>query len=694
MKKTILLFVALCITSGLLAQSGWQVISPGNSSTGQLFKDIKFFDSQTGWLLGYNKVTGTTNGGVNWNTYTISHLNNQLTCFWFYSRNIGWAAENNFLNYTSNSGTNWSVISTSISNPRSICFRDIQTGWVCGDAGMIKKTTDGGYNWISQVSGTDVSLKSIAFADANTGICAGDWGMILSTTNGGANWMKFYDTYIGFYTNVKFKNNQTGFVTGNGGFIYRTTNSGFNWTPYYINSFNISGVYILQDGTMYAFGTPGMIYRSTDSGNSWNQVPPNGLFSQVFAASVTNEDMFWVTADSVLIYNSTNLGGSWNVVFREYITKEHLNSVFFTDNINGFACGERGILLRSTNGGSNWIVSNLGTNYSFKDIKFVNGQTGFISGWNTFPNGVIFKTTNGGGNWQAVYSDTSQLNSIHFINSVTGWAAGNSGYYLVTTNSGSSWVRSRYENLNIEEICFINSSTGFIGRNPGLYRTTNGGQNWIQASVNQTGSIQYIGNTIFASTRTENAYFMLKSTDAGISWQQYQVAGGQYKEIFFANEQTGWLAAGNSIRKTTNGGANWFNQVTGNNSIYGIKFHFTDENYGWCVGMYGGIMRTTTGGIGIEPISTEIPQKYELMQNYPNPFNPITKLKFQMPKSGFTKIVVFDVTGREIAIIVNENLKPGTYEIEWDATNIPSGVYFCSLITNEFTQTRKMVLVK
>ena len=98
--------------------------------------------------------------------------------------------------------------------------------------------------------------------------------------------------------------------------------------------------------------------------------------------------------------------------------------------------------------------------------------------------------------------------------------------------------------------------------------------------------------------------------------------------------------------------------------------------------------------IGIEPISTEIPQKFELFQNYPNPFNPMTRLKFQMPKSGFTKLVVFDVTGKEKSILVNENLKPGIYEIDWNAENIPSGVYFYSLITNEFTQTKKMVVLK
>jgi len=691
--KTLLLIFSLFISSGIFSQSGWQIIYPGNISTGQYFKDIKFFDDQNGWLLGHNNVTGTTNGGLNWNTYVIVHQYNQLTCFSFYNKDIGWVGENNYLNFTSNSGTNWSVINTSVSNPRGLHFRDLMTGWVCGDSGMIKKTTNGGYNWVSISSGTVVTLRAIKFADSNTGLCAGDWGTILSTTNGGTNWTPFYDDYVGFYSHVNFKNSQTGFVSGTGGIIYRTTNSGVSWTPYYVNSYTVSGIHFTQNGTAYAFGSPGTIYRSTDSGNQWSLMPANGLFSMVNAASITGNDKFWAAADSVLIYHSTDLGSNWSVIFREYLTKEHLNSVYFTGNLTGFACGEKGILLNTTNGGVNWLVSNLGTNFSLKDMKFVNSQTGFIVG-SISPTGVIFRTTNGGGSWQSVYNDSSQLVSIQFINPVTGWAAGSSGYYLTTTNSGLNWTRSRFESTNIEDICFINSSTGFIGKGSGLYRTTNSGINWTQSSSNQTGAIQYTGNTIYASTRTENAFFVLKSTNAGLNWQQYQVSGGQYKELYFTSEQTGWIIAGNSIRKTTNSGVNWFNQATGSNSIYGIKLHFIDENYGWCVGMYGGIMRTTTGGIGIEPISTEIPQKYELLQNYPNPFNPVTKFKFQMPKSGFTKLTIFDVTGREISTLVNQDLKPGTYEIEWDASNFPSGVYFCSLITNESTQTRKMVLVK
>ena len=102
----------------------------------------------------------------------------------------------------------------------------------------------------------------------------------------------------------------------------------------------------------------------------------------------------------------------------------------------------------------------------------------------------------------------------------------------------------------------------------------------------------------------------------------------------------------------------------------------------------------TSPPIGIEPLSNELPTKFQLYQNYPNPFNAITKFKFEISKLRNVNIVVYEVLGGEVASLVNEELKPGTYEVEWDGSNYPSGVYYYKLITSDYTETRKMVLLK
>jgi hypothetical protein len=94
-----------------------------------------------------------------------------------------------------------------------------------------------------------------------------------------------------------------------------------------------------------------------------------------------------------------------------------------------------------------------------------------------------------------------------------------------------------------------------------------------------------------------------------------------------------------------------------------------------------------------------IPDKYSLYQNYPNPFNPVTSIDFDIPKSSFVKLVIYNVLGEEISIIVNEKLNAGSYKVDWpvstwDGTDYPSGVYFYKLIADDFVSVKKMIYIK
>ena len=89
-----------------------------------------------------------------------------------------------------------------------------------------------------------------------------------------------------------------------------------------------------------------------------------------------------------------------------------------------------------------------------------------------------------------------------------------------------------------------------------------------------------------------------------------------------------------------------------------------------------------------------IPERFILRQNYPNPFNPSTKIKFSLPSSGSTSLKIFNTLGEEVTILLDKELTTGTYEVEWNAEGLPSGVYFYQLKTGEFVETKKMILMK
>ena len=90
----------------------------------------------------------------------------------------------------------------------------------------------------------------------------------------------------------------------------------------------------------------------------------------------------------------------------------------------------------------------------------------------------------------------------------------------------------------------------------------------------------------------------------------------------------------------------------------------------------------------------ELPTSFMLSQNYPNPFNPTTTISFSIPSSAFTSLKVYDVLGNEVETLVNEEKPAGTYEVQFDASNLSSGVYFYTLKTGNFTSSRKMILTK
>lgn len=164
----------------------------------------------------------------------------------------------------------------------------------------------------------------------------------------------------------------------------------------------------------------------------------------------------------------------------------------------------------------------------------------------------------------------------------------------------------------------------------------------------------------------------------------------------------------NLIFRTTNKGISWINLPNLFYDPVKSSFFITDS-IGWLGGglsinTYGrsSIFKTTSGGypIGLIANSNDIPASYSLSQNFPNPFNPVTSINFDIPKTSFVNLVVLDALGREISQLVNQQLSPGSYKYEWDASSYPSGIYFYRLeagdpsTTLRETETKKMVLIK
>ena len=184
-------------------------------------------------------------------------------------------------------------------------------------------------------------------------------------------------------------------------------------------------------------------------------------------------------------------------------------------------------------------------------------------------------------------------------------------------------------------------------------------------------------------------------------WQRYDVESGYdycYVEVSRDNGSTWQQVA--SYTGTNN---TWTKQsfnissMVSSSSNVRIRFRLTSDAGAQSTGWYVDDIKITNyqgPATYVENNSGLIPKKFTLEQNYPNPFNPATQINYSVAKSGFVKISIFDILGREVQVLVNETKTPGYYSVDFNGTNLSSGMYFYKMETSEFTDIKKMSLVK
>jgi hypothetical protein len=279
-----------------------------------------------------------------------------------------------------------------------------------------------------------------------------------------------------------------------------------------------------------------------------------------------------------------------------------------------------------------------------------------------------------------------------------------------STDYGNSWVQTSLNNRHIYAL-LLNGSSIFAGTNAnGVYRSTDNGNTWVQTSLNNRNvySFAVIGSNIFAGTDYNGGIY--RSTDNGNSWT---LIGLNTRDVYCITANGNNIIAGtsgNGVYLSTNNGSTWLQKNEGFITSPIVRGLLITSAYFFAGTVGQSVWRRPVGELYIKNISAEIPTDYFLYQNYPNPFNANTKIKFsirphlypplnkgekpELSRRGVVTLKIYDILGREITTLVNEPLKPGTYEVEWDGSNCSSGIYFCQLITEDYTDTNIMTLSK
>lgn len=309
---------------------------------------------------------------------------------------------------------------------------------------------------------------------------------------------------------------------------------------------------------------------------------------------------------------------------------------------------------------------------------------------------------------------------IFFINDTVGFGGGKLNFYK-TTNGGGSWSKvnlgdKKYyftigDSYIFDQLTLFVSSSIWDGDNfqPrynfAILKTTDGGNNWFQMETNLDNQVSLIPRSIFF-TDTQNGVLatwpivrVYYTTDGGKNWVETQTLPliprvVEINDIFMLNNGKGWIAAqvGNFLA-TTDNGISW-QRVEGltDNRLYSISF-LKDNSTGFIFGSHNTILKYENT-VGIEEETNLQNYDFSFLQNYPNPFNSTTLFTFELPRYGFTELKVYDVIGREIKTIVKGNLERGKHSIQFNAGDLPSGMYMGTLYYDSKAISRKILIIK
>ncbi len=398
------------------------------------------------------------------------------------------------------------------------------------------------------------------------------------------------------------------------------------------------------------------------------------------------------TSGSPKVYKSTNSGVNW-VNITGNLTGPELfcvwavdaNLIFAGDGGSNGGNGGNAKVWRTTDGGATWMVilTTGGSHGFFNGIVFsrTNPLIGIAESDppSLYGPHYLAKTTDGGDSWNT--QTTLSTNGAAITGSVVcvdnlfyGWGVYPPARVVMTSDGGATWnqrnISGGYNTtglaFNTDKLTGVGVSGGFL---PSISRTSDGGVNWtpLNTGLPLTG------------------YF-----------------NGRVKWVYGTNTcyLTSEEGPNGSVGRSTDGGLNWsLMNTVGVQGIMNIDLVFTNgEVFAYAISDDGRVIKLSEP-IGVNPISSTIPSDYKLKQNYPNPFNPTTNIRFDIPayaksQTSNVRLIVYDILGKEITILVNEQMKAGTYEVDWNASANPSGVYYYKLTAGNYTESKKMILIK
>jgi hypothetical protein len=670
-------------------------------------------------------ILKTTNGGLNWTKSLDWSYNNQRgvwkVLFNPKNRNVLYAATSEGVWRSNNAGVSW--------------FQQLNHNMVMD----------------MEINPADTSVVYISVGNLNNNVPNPNLG-IYKTTNSGAVWNKLTGglpaSWTGKTTIELYKGNPNfinASVSNDFSYVgyYTSTNAGANWTQrsttvpignqgWYNNAHIIkpdnANVVLVGSLDLYKSTNGGTSFATKSNWSAWNEGPtPPGQpesaannFAHAdhhfFAANPRDANKLYCITDGGL-YRSNDFGETYYSCNGGYVTTQFYNGFSNSMQDSNYCLGglqdNRAVFYQGTTA---WYKTFFGDGM-WSGINSQNDNICYME----YTSGDINKSVDGGINWNDISGGLS--GQFCFVtpyivcrsNPNIMYIAGSSIFR--STIGGGGW--SNVGTFNSKALSMDASATGTDTIYVGVIPVSAGQPATIYRSINGT-TFTNISNTQLPSAyptdmhvnpnNSADVYVTMggfgsghvyRSQNAGVTWinisgnlpdvpHQSIVIDPQYPQNIYVGNDLG-------VYVSTNSGVNWFEFRTGMPYalVFDVTIVYPSRNIRAVTHGNGVYERDLIQNpVGINPVGNNIPKEFSLGQNYPNPFNPSAKIKFDVSKQANVRITVYDISGRLVTTLVNENLKPASYEIKFDGSGLSSGVYFYKLETEGFVDTKKMLMVK
>lgn len=452
-------------------------------------------------------------------------------------------------------------------------------------------------------------------------------------------------------------------------------------------------------GSNVTYNGNGIILKTTDGGMTWDQIS-TGTIPGLEAVFFTSTNVGYAAGWQDYFIKTTDGGASWNQISVDP-SIWYFRDIEFRDANNGIASTSDASLYVTTDAGNSWTLA-MGLSQDIQDVCYADNTTLFAVGGDE----KISKSTDGGFTWSQVYSGTFTrlFLGVYFKDANLGMVGGEDGKVLKTTDGGSSWTVQNAGGFALLHGVYIfdQDSAYVVGTPEQVYKTTDGGSTWNEDWASSYNAAFY--KVKFTSDNMgvicgSQGTILIKTDYVPVELTSFTVSSKGNSVTLSWSTATETNNKGFSVERKT-GNSDW--QQVGYVPGYGTTaeehtYSFNDNNLKEGTYSYRLLQQDFDGSTDYSDLVNIVisaPGRFALLQNYPNPFNPSTKISYSVPQQSFVSIKIYNITGEEVASLMNGVQSAGQHQVNFNAKNLSSGIYIARMTAGSFNSTIKMNLLK